>query len=237
MIVAIIPARGGSKRIPRKNIKHFAGKPILAYSINAARRTKIFDKIIVSTDSDDIAAVARKYGAEVPFMRPIHLADDHATTAAVILQALDWFRESNITVNYVCCIYATAPLIRADDISSGLEILKKRGAASAFSVTTFPYPIFRALKRNQADRLEMIWPDNLTSRSQDLPEAYHDAGQFYWAQVDRFREHKRFIGDDAVPVVIPRYLVQDIDTTEDWLTAELMFKVLREMDPEYNNLY
>lgn len=232
-IVAIIPARGGSKRIPNKNIKSFAGQPIISYSIKAAQHADLFDRIIVSTDSEEIAEVAKTYGAEVPFMRPPELADDYATTSSVILHTLDWLKKHGENVTYLCCIYGTAPMIRSDDIIKGLEILKINGAASAFSVTTFSYPIFRGLKINKNDRLEMIWPENIKVRSQDLPEAYHDAGQFYWAKADCYLKNKRFLSDDAMPVVIPRYLVQDIDTLEDWKAAEFMFKTLQKVIDDF----
>jgi len=227
MNIAIIPARSGSKRIPQKNIRIFCGKPIIAYSIEAAIRTKLFDRIIVSTDSNEIAEVASEYDAETPFLRPAELSDDYATTASVILHSLEWLKKNNVEVIHLCCIYATAPMIRAGDIIEGLALMNKHRASSAFSVTTFPYPIFRGLKINKRNRLEMIWPENINARSQDLPEAYHDAGQFYWAKADCFPEKKRFLTDDAIPVVIPRYIVQDIDTPEDWIIAELMFKAFQ----------
>ncbi|CAB1061335.1 N-acylneuraminate cytidylyltransferase (EC [Olavius sp. associated proteobacterium Delta 1] len=219
-IVAIIPARGESKRIPKKNIKSFAGQPIIAYSIKAALATGLFDRIIVSTDSQEIAQVARNWGAEVPFVRPAELADDYTGTAKVILHALNWLGKHYENVGTLCCIYPTAPFIQPEAIQKGYELLKVRGLTSVYSVTTFPAPIFRALKINETGRLEMIWPENLDTRSQDLPEAYHDAGQFYWADAKIYRKIKRFHSDNAMPVVIPRYLVHDIDTPEDWETAE-----------------
>jgi len=224
--VAIIPARGGSKRIPQKNIRLFAGKPIIAYSIEAARQTQLFEKIIVSTDSDEIADVAVKYGAEVPFRRPAALSDEHTGTGVVVAHAVEWLREEGHAVTYVCSIYATAPLIRPEFIAHGYDALRQSSATSAFSVTSFPSPIFRALKVNPAGRLVMVWPEHMKTRSQDLPETYYDAGQFYWAEVDRFLKEKTFISKDAVPVILPRYLVQDIDTPEDWETAETMYRAL-----------
>jgi pseudaminic acid cytidylyltransferase len=226
-IVAIIPARGGSKRIPRKNIRLFAGKPIMAYSIGTAQQSGIFDKIIVSTDDREIAEVARQFGAETPFVRPSELADDFATTASVIFQALDWLRSNGFQVSYVCCIYATAPFLKPEYISKGLELLREKNGATAFSVTRFSYPVFRALKLNNAGRLEMIWPQYRMSRSQDLPEAYHDAGQFYWADVEKFYQVKYLLSDDSIPIILPNYLVHDIDTPEDWETAERMFKAVQ----------
>ena len=226
-IVAIIPARGGSKRIPQKNIKSFAGKPIIAYSIKSAQETGLFDRIIVSTDSQEVAQVARNCGAEVPFVRPAELADDYTGTAKVVLHALKWLSQQNQKVVSLCCLYATAPFVQPEAIRRGYELLKEHGLTSVYSVTTFPAPIFRALKITKTGRLEMIWPENLDTRSQDLPEAYHDAGQFYWADAKKYRKAKRFHSDNAMPIVIPRFLVHDIDTPEDWETAEKFYCVFK----------
>jgi pseudaminic acid cytidylyltransferase len=226
-IVAIIPARGDSKRIPKKNIKSFAGKPIIAYSIKAALSTGLFDRVIVSTDSQEIAQVAKNWGAEVPFVRPAELADDYTGTAKVILHALERIDEDNENVCTLCCIYPTAPLIQPEAIQKGYELLKTHGLTSVYSVTTFPAPIYRALKITETGKLKMIWPENLDTRSQDLPEAYHDAGQFYWADAKKYRKAKRFQTDKTMPVVIPRYLVHDIDTPEDWDTAEKLYFIIQ----------
>lgn len=227
MKLAIIPARGGSKRIPRKNIKLFAGIPMLAHSVRAARTSALFDRVIVSTDDAEIAAVAREHGAEIPFMRPSSLADDFAGTDAVILHALEWFAEQGEPVQEFCCIYATAPFVEASDLRRGLSLLRERQAATAFSVTTYAYTIFRSLKINSEGRVEMLWPENLTKRSQEFPEALHDAGQFYWGDTARYLDERRLFSKDAVPVMIPRSRVQDIDTPEDWARAELMFKAMK----------
>ena len=224
--IAIIPARGGSKRIPDKNIKLFAGKPIIAYSIEVAKAAKLFDRIVVSTDSERIANIAKAFGAEIPFMRPSELSDDYTDTDSVILHTLQNFSMKNQLFDYVCCIYATAPFLRASYLIQGFELLKSHKLTSVFSVTTFSYPIFRALKLNESERIEMFWPENLKKRSQDLPEAYHDAGQFYWAKVNKYQKDRRFFSNDAKPVIIPRKLVQDIDTPEDWENAELMHCLL-----------
>jgi N-acylneuraminate cytidylyltransferase len=226
MNVAIIPARIGSKRIPKKNIKIFHGKPMIAYSIQAALKTKLFSSIIVSTDSMELANIAITYGAEVPFIRPAELSDDFTGTDAVILHALNYLIDHGADIQYVCCIYATAPFISASYIKKGFDLLKKENATSAFSVTTYPYPIYRSLKISEDGRLQMIWPDYMNVRSQDLSEAYHDAGQFYWADAQKYLIEKNIFSKDAVPVVLPRYLVQDIDTDEDWQRAEAMYKVL-----------
>ena len=225
MIVAIIPARSGSKRIPQKNIKPFAGKPIIAYSIVAAKASGIFDKIIVSTDSEQIAQIARGYGAEVPFLRPTELSDDMTGIDAVVIHALKHLRSQSCSLDYVCCIAATAPFVRAQDIRRGFETLKTKDASSLVSVTTFPYPILRALKLNEKGFLEFCWPEHRKTRSQDLPETYHDAAQFYWANAKAYLHQQSFLSTDTIPFVLPRYLVQDIDTLEDWETAEKMHKV------------
>jgi len=225
MNVAIIPARGGSKRVPGKNIKSFAGKPIIAYSIEAAKASGVFDKIIVSTDSKRIAQVAETCGAEVPFMRPPELADDFTSTAAVLLHALNWLIQDGTSPDYICCIYATAPFAGAGYIQEGLKLITEKEVSSVFSVTTFPFPILRALKMTENGHLAMFWPEFEMRRSNDLPEAYHDAGQFYWMDSRKFLETKRVYTADALPVILPRYLVQDIDTAEDWETAEMMYEV------------
>ena len=222
-IVAIIPARGGSKRIPGKNIKLFAGKPIIAYSIAAAKKSGLFNRIIVSTDSRKIAGVAEEFSAEVPFIRPDELSDDFADTSAVVLHTLNWLEENDTLPDYFCCIYATAPFIQVKSIKQGLDRLKQEDATTAFSVTSFAYPILRALKADEDGYLKMFWPEHKNTRSNDLPEAYHDAGQFYWAHTQRFLKEKTFFSSKAIPVVLPRYLVQDIDTPEDWEVAEHMY--------------
>jgi pseudaminic acid cytidylyltransferase len=226
MKVAIIPARGGSKRIPGKNIKPFAGRPIIAWSIEAARNCGLFDRIIVSTDSAEIGAAARQCGAETPFVRPAALADDFTTTAAVVEHAVGWLREHDEAVNSVCCIYATAPFIRPEDLRSGYELLVNRGVSSVFPVTSYPSSIFRALKIEADGHLAMMWPEHELTRSNDLPEAYHDAGQFYWLDAAAFLRSGRIYGHDALPVILPRCLVQDIDTPEDWHLAELMYEAM-----------
>lgn len=226
-VVAIIPARGGSKRIPHKNIKLFCGKPMIAYSVEAAKDAGIFDRIIVSTDSKEIASIAKDFGAEVPFMRPAELADDYTGTDAVILHALKQLMKNGEEIDYICCIYATAPFVKAEYIIKGYNLLRNKNAASCFSVTTYPFPIFRSLKINNQSRLEMFWPEYRETRSQDLPEAYHDAGQFYWADTKKYLRKKQFYSKDSVPIILPRYLVQDIDTPEDWETAEKMCSALQ----------
>jgi len=226
MIVAISPARGHSKRIPNKNIKLFAGKPIISYSINIAKGTKIFDEIIVTTDSEEIAQIARTYGANTPFVRPAELADDYTPTAPVVIHTLNWLKDHGKAADYFCCIYPTAPFLNKKYLINGYERLKEENAVTAFSVTTFPSPIFRALKITSTGYIEMFWPDYRNKRSQDLPAAYHDAGQFYWGDTEKFLKEKALYTKKSVPVVLPRFLVHDIDTSEDWETAEKMFIAL-----------
>ena len=226
--VALIPARGGSKRIPGKNIRPFNGQPMIAYSIAAARRSGLFQRILVSTDSDEIAAVAEAHGAECPFRRPAELSDDTASTAAVLLHGLDWLERQGELPAFLCGLYATAPFVQPDDLRAGFDLLRSTGCSSAFAVTRFEAPVFRALRVTGGGTLAMIWPDFEMSRSQDLPEAFHDAGQFYWLDVPRFRQEKRIFAADARPVILPRWRVQDIDTPEDWRRAEMMHRMLTE---------
>lgn len=226
MRVAIIPARGGSKRILRKNIKPFAGLPIIAHSIKAAQESKLFDRIIVTTDDDEIAAIARSFGAEIPFMRPKELSDDHTATIPVIAHAIQTLQANGEVIDAVCCIYATAPFIQAQDIISAYNALITHNKQYAFPVTTFPFPIWRGVKRNDDGDIEMFWPQHFVTRSQDLEEAYHDVGQFYWGTPDAWLSSTPIFSDAATTIVLPRHLVQDIDTLEDWTRAELMYKVL-----------
>lgn len=225
MKVAVIPARGGSKRIPRKNIKEFHGKPMIGWSIEAARESGIFDRIIVSTDAPEITVIAKSLGAEVPFMRPAELSDDHTGTSAVIAHAIGWLRSQGIQPDLLCCIYATAPFISPDDIQRGLKLLEENGADFAFSVTSYAFPIQRAIRRTPAGRIEMFHPEHAATRSQDLEDAYHDAGQFYWGRADAWCSGVPIFGPHSVPVMIPRSRVQDIDTQEDWKIAEKMFNL------------
>lgn len=226
MKLALIPARGGSKRILRKNIKPFADKPIIAYAITAAQKAGCFDQVIVSTDDDEIADVAMKYGAAAPFRRPPELSNDTATTVAVIRHAIEWSASQGVAPSHVCCIYAAAPFVQAADIIAAFGLLEKTGAGYCFPVTSFPSSIQRALKRRADGRLEMFQPQYLNTRSQDLPEAYHDAGQFYCGRAEVFLRGEPLFGPAAVPLLLPRWRVQDIDTPEDWSRAELMYEML-----------
>ena len=229
MIIAVIPARGGSKRIPRKNIKNFHGKPIIAYSIEAAINSGCFDKVVVSTDDLEIAEIAKKNGAVVPYIRPSNISDDYTGTNAVVSHAIQWFFEQGETVEYACCIYATAPFLSPKYILEGFNNIQKGGINFSFSVTTFAFPVQRSL-RIKDNCVEPIWSDFILKRSQDLEEAYHDAGQFYWGTSKAFINKYEMFSFGSLPVVIPRYLTQDIDTLEDWEFAEVIFRVLTMSD-------
>jgi len=226
MIVAVIPARGGSKRIPRKNIRPFAGKPIIAYSIAAARQCGLFDRIIVSTDDEEIAGVARDCGAETPFRRPPELSDDDTGTNPVTAHALTWLADRGQDAEFACCIYATAPFIQADDLRRGYDALVSTGKSFAFTVTTYDFSIQRAIRVMPGGAVEPFFPQWIDSRSQDLDVAHHDAGQFYWGLVEAFRSGLAMFAADSVAVALPRHRVQDIDTPEDWTRAELMYAAL-----------
>lgn len=224
--IAIIPARGGSKRIPRKNIKDFCGKPMIAWSIEAAKISGLFDHVIVSTDDAEIAEVAKQWGAEVPFMRPAELSNDYAGTTEVIAHATQWALDHDWPVAAVCCIYATAPFIHTEDLKRGLEALESGEWAYAFATTEYSSSIFRSFRKLPDGGLQMFFPEHYSMRSQDLPTALHDAGQFGWGRPWAWIEGKRVFDRGSVPIIIPRWRVQDIDTEEDWLRAELMFRVI-----------
>lgn len=224
--VALIPARGGSKRIPRKNIRPFLGKPIMAYPIEAARESGLFDRIIVSTDDPEIADVARQLGAEVPFLRPAALANDHAPTRAVITHALDFVESQNQKVSEICCVYATAVFVRPDDLRQGLDTLHKSGCDFVMSVMASAHPIERAYALDAQGRLKMVEPEAALTRTQDLPTVYFDAAQFYWAYDYSYRLNVTINERKSAPLVLPRWRAQDIDDEEDWTRAELLFRAL-----------
>lgn len=227
--IAIIPARGGSKRIPRKNIKFFNGKPMIAWSIEAALKSGCFNQVVVSTDDEEIANVARQFGADVPFIRPLELSNDYAGTTEVIQHAIQTLLAQEAVVDYACCLYATAPFVTTDDIQKGYQLLVDSESIDyAFSVTAYPYPIQRALRMTDEGRIKMCHPENFQKRSQDLEETFHDAGQFYWGTVDAWLNARMVFSEKSMPVVLPHYRVQDIDTMDDWIRAEMMYKVLQE---------
>jgi N-acylneuraminate cytidylyltransferase len=225
--VAIIPARGGSKRIPRKNIREFCGKPMIAWSIEKARESGCFERIIVSTDDAEIREISLAYGAEVPFARPKNLANDEASTLPVVRHAVEWLNANGSPVTYACCIYATAPLLQSSYVKKAIDQLSTDPQADfVFSVTPFDYPIFRALQVSEGGRASMFWPEHETTRSQDLPDAHHDAGQFYWGTAAAWLEKDLIFSSNSHVIILPKHLVQDIDTLEDWHQAVQKFKFL-----------
>lgn len=225
MKIAVIPARGGSKRIPRKNIKPFCGKPMIAWSIGAAKESGLFDRIIVSTDDAEIAAVAKTCGAETPFVRPPELSNDFAGTTEVIAHATQWALDEGLEPEAVCCIYATAPLMQGADLKKGWNALESGNWDYAFSVAEFAAPIFRAFRQTAEGGIEMFFPEHFATRSQDLPTVFHDAGQFYWGRPAAWLQARKIFSRTSAPVVIPRSRSQDIDTPEDWEFAELLFQI------------
>jgi len=223
MNLCVIPARGGSKRIPRKNIREFCGKPMIAWSIEAAKASSCFDHVIVSTDDQEIAQISESYGAEIPFIRPNELSTDLIGTIPVIHHAVEWSNKNIGVVRAVCCLYPTAPFVEAEDLRKGLKALLESGADYAFSVTRYGHPIQRAIRITSKGRIQMLEPLNFNRRSQDLQEAWHDAGQFYWGKAQAWLDQKPLFTEDSVPVVLPRHAAQDIDTMEDWKMVEMLF--------------
>lgn len=223
MNIAIIPARGGSKRIPRKNIKIFDGKPMIAYAVTAARASGLFEHIVVSTDDEEIAAIAREWGAETPFVRPADLANDYTATVPVIAHGIQACRVLGWTFENVCCIYPAVPFIQIDDLKEALALIIKKGADYCFPVTEFPSAIQRALRRLDDGKMQPFYPQFETTRTQDLEPAYHDAGQFYWGKAEAWLRNTR-IHSSGIGYVIPNWRVVDIDNPEDWFRAETLFK-------------
>jgi pseudaminic acid cytidylyltransferase len=226
--IAIIPARGGSQRIPRKNLKLFNGEPMIVWSIRTALASGCFAQVIVSTDDTEIAEVARAHGAQVPFIRPAELADAFTGTAAVINHAVGALLDQGLSFDYACCIYATAPLLQARYLQQGLQMLQAAPEKSyAFSVCDFGFPVQRALLINDKGALQAMHPEYRNTRSQDLPVAYQDAGQFYWGRSEAWLRDDVLFSPSSLPVILPRYLVQDIDTEQDWRRAEYMYAALK----------
>lgn len=226
--LCIIPARGGSKRIPKKNIRDFLGKPIIAYSIEAALNSGLFDEVMVSTDSEEIASIAMHYGASVPFLRSSKNADDHASTMDVLTEVLEDQSSMGKAFYQACCIYPTAPLLEIDKLKNGFERLNDGEHDVVFPVVRYSYPIWRSLKRdNASNKFKMIWPENQKARSQDLEDVFHDAGQWYWFKTDKLIEKKSLFTDNTSCVILEETEVQDIDTVSDWKMAELKYKMLK----------
>lgn len=224
--LAIIPARGGSKRIPRKNVRNFAGKPIIAYSITAAIESKCFSHVMVSTEDEEIANISRHYGASVPFLRSSKNSDDHANISDVVIEVLDSFESRGLNFEYFCCVLPTAPFVNSRRIRQGLDLIVQSRADSVVPVTRFGYPIQRALRIEDDGALKMFWPENYLKRSQDLEPAYHDIGQFYWMNSAALRTKKFMFTDNSQPLVVPESEVQDIDNEEDWVIAEMKYKMI-----------
>ena len=230
MNLCVIPARGGSKRIPRKNIRDFCGNPIITFSIRAAIEADCFDKIIVSTDDAEIAELALTYGVEVPFIRPVELSDDFTGTVPVMGHAIEQAQILYGNVNYACCVYATAPFVTAKDLKLGFKLINKSCYDYAFSVTNYAFPIQRAISITEQGQIAMFNPKYSLSRSQDLEEAWHDAGQFYWGTCEAWCGENPIFGEKSLPIKLPRHRVQDIDTLEDWNRAEWLYRALQASD-------
>ncbi len=228
MSICVIPARGGSKRIPRKNIKLFHNKPMIAWSIEAAIKSGIFKKIIVSTDDPEIAEIAIANGAEVPFMRPSNISDDYTNTIDVISHACNWAKDEGLSIETVCCLYATAPFVRASDLKKAYEVLNSGDWQYVFSTGEYSSPIFRSFKKENEGGVKMFFPEHFETRSQDLPQALFDAGMFYMATSNAWIENLRIFDNHSYPIIIPSYRIQDIDTPQDWERAEILAKVLFE---------
>ncbi len=229
MRLAVIPARGGSKRIPRKNIKAFLGQPIINYAIKAALESQLFDQVICSTDDEQIAQVAADAGAQVPFMRPAEISDDHAITADVIAHAVNFMQSRGHAVESVCCLYATAAFVTAPQLQEAFEIFQQQRCDFVFSATRFDFPIQRAIYFNAEGRVEMFYPEFALTRSQDLTPAFHDAGQFYWGTSAAWLEKRRIFSPNSAAFIVPSHEVQDIDTQDDWRRAELLFQLRQQL--------
>jgi N-acylneuraminate cytidylyltransferase len=226
--LAIIPARGGSKRIPKKNIKDFLGKPIISYSIKTAIQSNLFDEIMVSTDDEEIAKIAIKYGAKVPFFRSKEVADDYAILAEVVIEVLQQYEIQNIKFDNVCCILPTAPFLTKKDIITGYKKLIQSSFNCVFPVVKYSFPIQRALQLD-GQKIKMIWPENLTTRSQNLKPSYHDAGLFYWVKSKMILKENRIWNDNTSAIIINEFMAHDIDTPEDWQRAEIAYAVLHQL--------
>ena len=235
MNLCIIPARGGSKRIPRKNIREFCGKPMIAWSIEAALASECFANVIVSTDDDEIASIALDLGAQVPFRRPSVLADDYSGTTDVVIHSIDWAEQAGFSLEAICCLYATAPFVTADVLRHGLQLLGLTDDDRfVFTATTYPSPIQRALRVDSDGLAYMFDSSQFIKRSQDLEDAYHDAGQFYWGYTQAWRSDRPLF-EASRPLMLPRCRVQDIDTQEDWVLAEGLFRLFQDQNLDFIN--
>jgi pseudaminic acid cytidylyltransferase len=224
--IAVIPARAGSKRVPGKNIRPFQGRPMIAFAIKTAVESKIFERVIVSTDSNEIAEVAKKEGAEVPFLRPSEISGDHTTTAEVLKHALIEIG-ADAKYKFACCIYPAVPFLMISDVKAGLELLHTKDAKSTLAISEFGSSVWRAFEEFSDHKLKMIWPEHSVVRTQDLPSAFHDAGQFYWVQVEEFLKKPQFFTNKTYGIKIPKWRSHDIDTKDDWERAEVIYKALQ----------
>ena len=230
MKVAIIPARGGTKRIPKKNIKNFCGRPIIGWTIDIVKKSKIFNKVIVSTDDKKISSIAKKYNAEVPFIRPARLANGKVGTSDVVVHAISWLKKEGYNPSEVCCIYPTSPLLQIKDLKNSLKDLKTGKWQYIFSATTFGPSIYRSFIKDKKKKLKSIFSNKINKRSQDLEQAYHDAGQFYWATASTWLSKKEIFGKKSKITLLPRWRVQDIDVIDDWKKAEIIFRLLKKKE-------
>jgi pseudaminic acid CMP-transferase len=228
MNIAVIPARGGSVRIPRKNVRDFCGKPMIAWPIKIAKDSGLFDRILVSTDDEEIAEKSKHFGAEVPFMRPKNLSDDYTGIIDVMSHAVTWMSNKKWKINAVCCIYPTSIFLTINDLKKGLELLNTENWSYTFSATEFEHSIFRSFKVLPNGGVEMFFPENYSARSQDLPEALHDAAQFYWGNPECWIKNMKIFESYSYPIKIPFWRVQDIDTENDFKKAEILFKSLKQ---------
>lgn len=220
--IAIITARGGSKRIPRKNVKLFCGKPIITYSIEAALQSGLFEEVMVSTEDEEIAQIARQVGARVPFMRSQESAGDYASTDDVLLEVLKAYEEQGRTFDAFCCLYPTAPFVTAQKLQKAMKLLEQ--ADSVMPVVPFSFPPQRCMVLNEAGELHMKWPEYAQTRSQDLEPYYHDCGQFYCCKTDLFLQYKTTDLPHMMPMIMSELEVQDIDNPDDWEIAELKYQ-------------
>lgn len=227
--IAIIPARVGSKRISKKNIRNFLGKPIIAYSIEAAIKSDIFDEVMVSTDSEEIAEIAKRYGANIPFLRSEKNSNDYAGLLEVAKEVLDKYKDNCKKFDYACMILPTAPFITEEKIKKANEILEDRDVDSVFTITEYSFPIQRSLKIENG-YLKMRWPENMNKRSQDLEKTYHDAGQFYFFDIEKFYSQNKVYMEKSYPITLDNIEVQDIDTETDWKLAELKYRLINNLD-------
>lgn len=228
--LAVITARGGSKRIPRKNIKSFCGEPIISYSIKAALKSKVFSEVMVSTDDAEIADIACRYGAKVPFMRSKSTAGDYATTADVLMEVLNEYSKRGMSFDYMCCIYPTAPFVTANKLKEAMQVLKNSDSVEVMSVVPFSYPPQRCFVIDKDGKMEYKYKEFINTRSQDLEKQYHDAGQFYMYNIRKYLKLNGKISGDIMPIIVNEMEVQDIDNEEDWKLAELKYNIMNSMN-------